>query len=111
MEEVVKRKKGLAKTLSVSIKNKAVEGEKATDVFVNAIKMLGPKRIVGLNKYTVDGLPLIVAHKDNRKQLNSLGKEGFVCTHMSTLGKKSLLERIAQSLNISIKVDILEPLE
>ncbi len=108
MEEFVKRKKGLAKTLTVSIKGKAVEGEKATDVFVNAIKMLGPKKIAGLNKYTVDGLPLIVPNKDNRKQLNPLGKEGFVCTHMSTSGKKSLLERIAQSLNINIKVVIME---
>ena len=39
---------------------------------------------------------------------NSLGKQGFVCTHLSTIGKKSLLERIAHSLNLNIKVEVKE---
>jgi len=47
-----------------------------------------------------------VKEKDNRKQMNSLGKQGFVCTHLSTIGKKSLLERIAKQLGIKIKVEI-----
>ena len=111
MEKEVKRKKSPAKTLKVMIKNKAVEGNKATDVFVNAIKMIGPAKITELNKYTVDGLPLIVSKRDNRKQMNSLGKQGYVCTHLSTIGKKSLLERIGQALNIKIKVEIEEPSE
>ncbi len=111
MENELKRKKSPAKTLKVIIKNKAVEGNKATDVFVNAIKMIGPARIAELNKYTVDGLPLIVSQRDNRKQMNSLGKQGYVCTHLSTIGKKSLLERIGQSLNMKIIVDVIEPSE
>ncbi len=111
MENVLKRKKLPAKSLIVTIKGKMVEGKKATDVFVNALKMIGPTRIAELNKYTVDGLPLIVFKKDNRKQMNSLGRQGYVCTHMSTLGKKSLLERIGQSLNVKIKVEIEELLE
>jgi hypothetical protein len=111
MEKEVKRKKSPAKTLKVMIKNKAVEGNKATDVFVNAIKMIGPAKITELNKYTVDGLPLIVPKRDNRKQMNSLGKQGYVCTHLSTIGKRSLLERIGQDLNIKIKVEIEEPSE
>ncbi len=108
MEQESKRKKSPAKNLKVIIKGKAVEGNKATDVFVNAIKIIGPAKIAELNKYTVDGLPLIVSKRDNRKQMNSLGKQGYVCTHLSTSGKKSLLERIAQSLNINIKVVIME---
>jgi len=111
MENEIKRKKSPAKKLKVIIKDKIVEGEKATDVFVNAIKMIGPTRIAVLNKYAVDGLPLIVSKRDNRKQMNSLGKYGFVCTHLSTIGKKSLLERIGQSLNIKMKVEIEEPSE
>ncbi len=111
MENETKRKKSPAKKLKVTIKGKMVKGEKATDVFVNAIKMIGPTRISVLNKYTLDGLPLIVPKRDNRKQMNSLGKYGFVCTHLSTIGKKSLLERIGQTLNIKIKVEIEEPSE
>ena len=110
MEQESKRKKSPAKNLKVIIKGKAVEGNKATDVFVNAIKIIGPVKISDLKKYTVDGLPLIVSQRDNRKQMNSLGKHGYVCTHLSTIGKKSRLERIGQSLNIKIKVEIEEPL-
>lgn len=111
MEQESKRKKSPAKNLKVIIKGKAVEGNKATDVFVNAIKIIGPVKISDLKKYTVDGLPLIVSKRDNRKQMNSLGKHGYVCTHLSTTGKKSLLERIAQSLNLKIRVEVEEPSE
>ena len=107
MEQVLKKKKSPAKTLHVIIKGKVVEGKNATDVFVNAIKKIGPNKIAELTNYSVDKLPLIVQKKDNRKQMNSLGKQGFVCTHLSTIGKKSLLERIAKQLGIKIKVEIL----
>ncbi len=111
MEKEAKRKKSPAKTLKVIIKGKAVEGKKATDVFVNAIKMIGPSKIAQLNKYHIDGLPLIVSKRDNRKQMNSLGKQGYVCTHLSTIGKKGLLERIGQALKIKIRVEVEEPSE
>lgn len=111
MENELKRKKSPAKNLKVIIKGKAVEGNKATDVFVNAIKIIGPEKIAELNKYTVDGLPLIVSKRDNRKQMNSLEKQGYVCTHLSTTGKKSLLERIAKDLNIKIKVEIFQNMD
>lgn len=108
MGKETKRKKSPAKNLKVIIKGKAVEGNKATDVFVNAIKMIGPAKIAELGKYTVDGLPLIVSQRDNRKQMNSLGKQGYVCTHMSTIGKMNILKRICQALNIKIVVEIIE---
>lgn len=108
METVTKRKKSPAKQLRVIIKGKEIEGKYATDVFVNAIKAIGPAKIIELGKYTVDKLPLIVSQRDGRKQMNSLGKNGYICTHMSTIGKKSLLERLGKSLNIKIKVIIVE---
>ena len=111
MENELKRKKSPAKKLKVIINSKTVEGNRATDVFVNAIKMIGPVKIAELKKYTVDGLPLIVSQRDNRKQMNSLGKQGYVCTHLSTIGKKSLLERIGKSLNIKIRIEVEELLE
>ena len=111
MEKESKRKKSPAKALKVIVKGKMVEGEKAPDVFVNAIKIIGPAKIAELNKYIIDGLPLIVSKRDNRKQMNSLGKQGYVCTHLSTIGKKSLLERIGQSLNMKIIVDVIESSE
>lgn len=61
MEGKIRKKKSPAKTLKVIVKGKMVEGEKATDVFVNAIKIVGPAKIAELNKYTIDGLPLIVS--------------------------------------------------
>ena len=109
MENEFKRKKSPAKKLKVTINGKLVEGRKATDVFVNAIKIIGPAKIAQLNRFSIDERPLIVFQRDDRKQMNSLGKQGYVCTHLSTVGKKSLLERIAQSLNIKIKVEIEEP--
>ena len=111
MENELKRKKSPAKTLKVIIKGKVIEGKNSTDVFVNAIKIIGPAKIAELNKFTVDGLPLVVSKRDYRQQMNSLGKYGYICTHMSTLGKKSLLERIGHSLNLKIRVDVEEPLE
>lgn len=108
MDKEFKRKKSPSKTLNVIIRGKAVEGKNATDVFVNAIKKIGPNRIAEQTNYTVDKLPLIVQKKDNRKQMNSLGKQGFVCTHLSTNGKKSLLERIAHSLNLKITVEVID---
>ena len=109
MGNEIKRKKSPSKILIVFIKGKEVEGKNATNVFVNAIKMIGPNKIVEQTNFKIDKLPLIVKKKDGRKQMNSLGKQGYVCTHLSTVGKKSLLERIAQSLNIKIKVEIEEP--
>ena len=107
MEQQLKRKKSPSKTLNVIIKGKAVEGKNATDVFVNTIKKIGPNRIAEQTNYTVDKLPLIVQKKDNRKQMNSLGKQGFVCTHLSTISKKRLLERIAKQLGVNLKIEIL----
>ena len=80
-------------------------------MFVNAIKKIGPNKIVELTNYTVDKLPLIVQEKDNRKQMNSLGTQGFVCTHSSTVGKKSLLAGIAKSLKVSIQAEIIETMK
>lgn len=107
MEKESKRKKSPAKALKVIVKGKVIEGEKATEVFVNAIKKIGPNKIAELTNYTIDKLPLIVQKKDNRKQMNSLGKQGFVCTHLSTISKKRLLERIAKQLGVNIKIEIL----
>lgn len=108
MENESKRKKSPAKTLNVIIKGKTIGGKNATDVFVNSIKKIGPNKVAELANYTVDKLPLIVQEKDNRKQMNSLGKSGFICTHLSTISKKRILKGIAQSLNISIKVEVID---
>jgi len=108
MEKEFKRKKSPSKSLNVFIKGKEVEGKNATDVFVNAIKIIGPNKIVEQTNFKIDKLPLIVQKIDGRKQMNSLGRQGFVCTHLSTNGKKSLLERIARTLNLKIRVEVKE---
>ena len=45
MEKNLRRKKSPPKTLRVIIKGNVVEGKNATDVFVNSIKAIGPKKI------------------------------------------------------------------
>ena len=54
MDQNAKQKKSPAKTLNVIIRGKSVEGKNATEVFVNTIKTIGPNKIAGLTKYTVD---------------------------------------------------------
>ena len=48
MEKELKKKKSPAKALHVVINNKVIEGEKATEVFINAIKKIGPNKMAVL---------------------------------------------------------------
>lgn len=110
MEEIIVRKrKSPAKTLKVKIEGKVIAGSKATEIFVSAIKRIGPEKIAESTNFKVDGLPFIVKERDNRKQMNFLGNDWYVCTHMSTNAKKLFLSRIACSLNIRMSVELVTP--
>jgi len=106
MENRVKRVKSPAKVLRVTIKGKCVQEKNSTETFLTCIKMLGAEKIASLQNIKTGGLPLVVSSKDNRLQMKPLDNKWFVCTHMSTKGKKSLLEQIAKLLDVKLKVEM-----
>lgn len=108
MEKKERKKKSPAQVLRVTINRKHIQEKNSTETFLASIKVLGPERVATLTDIRVEGFPLVVLTKDCRMQMRQLGKDWFVCTHMSTLGKKSLLERIAKRLDVKIKVEIFE---
>ena len=107
MESKVRKKKSPAFKLRVTIRRKVIEEKNATETFLSAIRALGPEQIARLEDIHIEGLPLVVASKDYRMQMNQLGDGWFVCTHMPTKSKKAFLERIAKQLNVKIKVEML----
>ena len=107
MENREKRVKSPAQVLRVTIKGKRVQEKNSTETFLACIKILGPEKIASLQSIQTRGLPLVVSSKDNRLQMKPLDSKWFVCTHMSTKGKKSLLEQIAKQMRIKMEVEIL----
>ena len=107
MEEK-RRTKSPAKVLRVTINGKPVKKSNSTETFLACLKNFGLEKVASLSDVCVGGLPLVVTSKDYRLQMKQLEHKWFVCTHMSTLGKKSLLERIAKRLDVKIKVEIFE---
>ena len=106
MEYKEKRIKSPAQVLRVTIKGKCIQERNSTETFLACINMLGAEKIASLQNIRTGGLPLVVSSKDNRLQMKPLNGKWFVCTHMSTKGKKSLLEQIAKQMGINMKVEI-----
>ncbi len=107
MENKVKRVKSPAQVLCVTINGKRVQEVNSTETFLKCIKIIGADKIASTPEIQTGGLPLVVSSLDNRLQMKNLDKKWYVCTHMSTKGKKCMLERIAQHLDIDMTVDIL----
>lgn len=108
MEGKVRKKKSPALSLRVTINKKKIQEKNATETFLSTIKALGPEQVANLQDIRIEGFPLVVASMDCRMQMRLLGKGWFVCTHMPTKSKKSLLERIAKQLDVKIKVEMFQ---
>ena len=106
MEGKVRKKKSPALSLRVTINRKKIQEKNATETFLSAINAIGPERVASLKDICIEGFPLVVASMDCRMQMRQLSKGWFVCTHVPTKSKKSLLERIAKQLDVNIKVEI-----
>ena len=91
--------------MRVTINRKKIQEKNATETFLSAINAIGPERVASLKDIRIEGIPLVVTSMDCRMQMRQLGKGWFVCTHMPTKSKKSLLERIAMELNIKVIVE------
>ena len=107
MENKERKKKSPAKVLRVTIKGKQIQEKNSTETFLACIKMFGAEKVASLPEFLIEGLPLVVPNKDYRLQMRQLDKHWFVCTHMPTINKKGLLDRIAKRLGIKIKIEIL----
>ncbi len=104
--EKQRKPKALSKALVVRLGNTVIQESTATETFVAVIKEIGPSKVANIPEIKVEGLPLVVPHKDYRMQLSKIDEYWYVCTHMSTANKKSLLERVANKLGLEIEVDL-----
>lgn len=105
--EKQRKPKAPSKALVVRLGDTVINEPTATETFVSAIKLIGPSIVANIPEIKVEGLPLVVSHKDYRMQLSKVDENWFVCTHMSTANKKSMLERIAKKLELEIHVDLI----
>ena len=104
----VRKPKSASKALQVTFKDGTViQRNTATETFVDVIRYFGPKEVSELSEFMIEGLPLVVPHKDYRMQLSKIDDNWFVSTHMSTAGKKRLLEKIAKRLDKDIAVQLI----
>jgi len=104
--EKQRKTKAPSKALVVRLGGLTIKESTATETFVPVIKEIGPSKVANIPEIKVEGLPLVVSHKDYRMQLSKIDENWFVCTHMSTANKKSMIERIANKLGIKIEVDL-----
>ena len=107
MERKKRKPKSPAQVLRVTINRKQIQEKNSTETFLECIKVLGVEKVASLPDVRSNGLPLVVTSKDNRLQMKQLERKWFVCTHMSTASKKSILDKIAKQMGINIKVEIL----
>ena len=105
--EKQRKPKSPSKSLVVRLGNTEIKESTATATFVAVIKEIGPSVVANIPEIKVEGLPLVVSRKDYRMQLSKIDEYRYVCTHMSTANKKSLLERIANKLGLEIEVDLI----
>lgn len=99
-----RKKKSPALIMIVNVAGKRVKEKNSTETFLSVLRILGPETIASMKDVKVDGLPLIVTNKDYRLQMKKLDDNYYVCTHMPTSYKKSLLERLAKRMNVVIHI-------
>lgn len=107
MEKKERKKKSPALTLRVTINEKCVQEKNSTETFLTCIRMLGGEKIAPLQDIRANGFPLVVSSKDGRLQMKPLDNKWFVCTHMSTKGKKYILEQIAKRLGVNLRIELI----
>ena len=102
----IRKRKSPAKIMEVIIDGEIIREKNSTETFLSVLRILGVEKIASIKDIRVEGLPLVVPSKDWRMQMKKLDDEWYVCTHMSTLGKKRLLELLAQKLGVDICVKL-----
>lgn len=106
-----RKKKSPALVMKVNIAGKRVKEKNSTETFLEVLRILGPQTIASMKEIKVDRLPLVVPKKDYRIQMNELGGGYYACTHMPTMCKKRLLEKIAKKMNVDIRIIINKPIQ
>lgn len=85
---------------------KAIEGNVVADTFAKFIKHIGVKKVKSLG-LQCRNVPLISTDKESLSDIGhkDLGNGLYLITHSSTLQKKRQIEKIADLLNLDIKVE------
>lgn len=99
-----RKKKSPALTMIVYVAGKKFKEKNSTETFLSVLRFLGAETIASMKDIKVDGLPLIVTQKDYRIQMNKLDDNYYACTHMPTTYKKRMLERLAERMNVDIRI-------
>ena len=102
----IRKRKSPAKIMEVIIDGGIIREKNSTETFLSVLRILGVEKIASMKEIRVEGLPLVVSSKDYRMQMNKLDDEWYACTHMPTLGKKRMLELLAQKLGVEICVNL-----
>ena len=82
-----------------------IERDSATDTFVETIQKIGIDKVRELGIRVYGKLLIDSHHRENTQQKRVNG--WYICTHSSTAGKKTFLDKIAQTLRTHIKVEII----
>lgn len=82
-----------------------IERDFATDTFVETIQKIGIDKVRELGIRVYGKLLIDSHHRENTQQKRVNG--WYICTHSSTAGKKTFLDKIAQQLGIRLKVEII----
>ena len=90
--------------------NLVIEEVNATCTFVEAIKVIGAKKVKTLNLFYY-GFYLILDTNQVpsiMKQYRDVGDDLSINTRSTTFAKKKLLEKISESFNLDLKVELIE---
>ena len=102
----VKKSRRPTKILIVRMDGETIQASNSTETFIETIRRIGPERVANLRDIRIEGLPLVVEHKDYRMQMSKLDNNWFICTHMPTIAKKRLVEKLCDILGIEIEVNV-----
>lgn len=98
------RKTKIREKISVTFPDKiVVKNKKVVDTFVEAIKKIGPEKILPLNLYRA-GVPIVSETKDDYYNQHKIGKY-WIMVHTSTKEKISVLKEINEKLNLKLNIE------
>jgi predicted type IV restriction endonuclease len=99
------QKNKIREKISVIFPDKTIiKHKKVVDTFIEAIKRIGPEKILPLNLYRA-GVAIVSETKDNFYSQHKIGKY-WIMVHTSTREKIAVLNEINEKLNLNLTIEI-----
>jgi hypothetical protein len=93
--------------LRVTVAGKVIEQHTIAETFFEALKVFGLERVAKLNKI-VTSIPLIARTPTNDYQKQRRCDGWFITTHVNKVSATTVLEEIAEALNMPVKIECIE---